>query len=151
MNIFDLPYINETDAKNSNPQLLAFIGDAVFSLYIRHKVVLENKEKIKELHSHTTHFVKASEQSLFSDKLHKIYNEEELAVFRRARNYKTANIAKNAKLSDYKKATGFEAVLGYLYLSGKIDRLNELLKECEDENWRKECCFWNITKWEQRG
>ncbi len=134
MNIFELPYINETDAKNSNPQLLAFIGDAVFSLYIRHKVVLENKEKIKELHSHTTHFVKASEQSYFSDKLHNIYNEEELAIFKRARNYKTANIAKNAKLSDYKKATGFEAVLGYLYLSGKIERLNELLKECEDEN-----------------
>ena len=141
MNIFELPYINETDAKNSNPQLLAFIGDAVFSLYIRHKVVLENKEKIKELHSHTTHFVKASEQSYFSDKLHNIYNEEELAIFKRARNYKTANIAKNAKLSDYKKATGFEAVLGYLYLSGKIERLNELLKECEDENRRKKCCL----------
>jgi len=136
-NLFNLENFNEEKARIANPQMLAFVGDAVFSLYIRNKIVLENSEKVRELHSLTSHLVKASEQSYFLDKILNMLDETETAIYKRARNYKTANIAKNAKVIDYKKATGFEAVLGYLYLTGKFERLNELLKECkEDENRR---------------
>lgn len=129
-NLFDLDNFNNESAKIANPQMLAFVGDAVFSLFIRNKIVLENSEKIKELHSKTASLVKASEQSHFLDEILEKFSEEEMAIFKRARNYKTQNIAKNAKVIDYKKATGFEAVLGYLYLTGNIERLKELLKEC---------------------
>ena len=133
-NLFNLENFSKENAKIANPQMLAFVGDAVFSLYIRNKVVLENSEKIKELHSKTSQLVKAGEQSYFIDKILEMLDETEMAIYKRARNYKTQNIAKNAKVIDYKKATGFEAVLGYLYLTGEIDRLNEILKECNDEN-----------------
>lgn len=133
-NLFNLENFDTDVAKIANPQMLAFIGDAVFSLYIRNKVVLENREKIKELHSKTSQLVKAGEQSYFIDKILSMLDETELSIYKRARNYKTQNIAKNAKVIDYKKATGFEAVLGYLYLTGKNQRLNEILKECNDEN-----------------
>ena len=120
-----------------NPQVLAFIGDGVYSLFIRHKILLAENIKGQELHNSVTNYVKASGQSNFINKLMPIFTEEELAVFKRARNYKTQSQSKNANIIDYKRATGFEAVIGYLYLSGKTDRLNEILKMCigeSDEN-----------------
>ena len=112
--------IDEKTARKSNPQMLAFIGDAVFSLYVRTEVCLFNKL--------STDYVKASGQSDFMERLLPNLNEFEMEVYKRARNYKTANIAKNAKVNDYKRATGLEALLGYLFLCGKNERLNEILR-----------------------
>ena len=122
LNIFNLKNMSEYDARKSNSQMLAFIGDAIYSLYARNQVVLNYSKKINELHALTTKIVKASGQSEFVEKLIPLLTQEELEVYKRARNYKTANIAKNAKVNDYKKATGLEAVLGYLYLYGNIER-----------------------------
>ena len=126
--MFDLENLDEKEVKNLNPQVLAFVGAGVYSLYIRHKVVLNEGLKGKGLHERVTNFVKASGQSNFISKLLPLLSSEELQVFKRARNHKTLSQSKNANIVDYKRATGLEALLGYLYLSGKYDRLNEILK-----------------------
>ncbi len=122
------------DLKKENPQVLAFVGDGVYTLFIRNKIVLEHKAKSGELHKLTTDYVKASKQSVAIEKLLPIFTEDELAIYKRARNYKTASVAKNASVQEYKRATGFEAVLGYLYLAGQVDRLNEILSMCVGED-----------------
>ena len=125
--MFDLINFNEKDAKLLNPQVLAFVGDGVYSLYIRHKIIANNSSTGKKLHAEVVNFVKAKGQSNFIDKLLPLFNEDELAIFKRARNHKTLSQAKNANIIDYKRATGLEAVIGYLYLTNQTDRLNELL------------------------
>ena len=126
-NIFNLPMHNKNDVKKYNPQVLAFVGDAVFTLFVRHKMVNEHNLKSGELHKLATEYVKASGQSDISKKLMPLLTEDEVEVFKRGRNYKTHSVAKNSKVTDYKRATGFEAVIGYLYLSGDINRINEIL------------------------
>lgn len=126
--MFGFGNVNEVDAKNMHPQVLAFIGDGVYSLYIRQRVVLGEKLKGSDLHNEVTNFVKAAGQSNFIDKLLPILSETEMSVFKRARNHKTLSQSKNASIVDYRRATGLEAVLGYLYLIGAEDRLNEILQ-----------------------
>ena len=132
--MFGLDTLEEKEARNLSPQVLAFVGDGVYSMYIRHKIVITEKLSGKELHARVINFVKASGQSNFISKLLPLLSEEELHVFKRARNHKTLSQSKNADIVDYKRATGLEALLGYLYLSGKVDRLNEILKMCIGEN-----------------
>ena len=132
--MFNLDNLDEIDARNLNPQVLAFVGDGVYSLYIRHKLINSSGLKGKDLHNEATNYVKASGQSNFINKLLPSLTERELSVFKRARNHKTLSQAKNAKIVDYRRATGLEAVLGYLYLIGDLDRLNEILKQSVGEN-----------------
>lgn len=132
--MFKLNKLEKFEAKNLNPQVLAFVGDGVYSLYIRHKLVSTSSLKGKDLHNSVTNFVKAKGQSNFIDKLLPIFNEEEMAVFKRARNHKTLSQAKNQNIIDYRRATGLEAVLGYLYITGDEDRLNEILELSVGEN-----------------
>ena len=120
--------IDGKDAKNINSQTLAFVGDAVYTLYIRTNLASSYKVSANKLHSLCNEFVKAKGQSDAINLVLKEFTETELAVFKRARNYKTANIAKHADVIDYKRATGFEAVVGFLYLSGQSERLNYILK-----------------------
>lgn len=127
-NIFDFEIISQDEAKLKNPQVLAFIGDAVYSLYVRNLIVLNSEGKSGELHKLTTKYVKAKSQSDTIEKVLPILTEKETDIFRRGRNYKTQSVAKNSSVQEYHRATGFEAVLGYLYLSGQFDRLNEILK-----------------------
>lgn len=125
--MFDNKKLSEIEAYNLNPQSLAFVGDAVFSLYIRQKIVITESLKANEEHKLTTNFVKASGQSQIVKEIENVLTENEMRLYKRARNYKTNNIAKNAKVIDYKRATGFEALLGYLYLTDNISRLTELM------------------------
>lgn len=134
--LFDLPVYDKCEAKRLNPQVLAFVGDAVYTLFIRHKMASEHNLKSGELHKLTTEYVKASGQSDLSIKLMPLLSEEEVEVFKRGRNYKTNSVSKNGKVTDYKRATGFEALVGYLYLSGDYDRINQLFEEITHENWR---------------
>jgi len=136
--MFNIDNLKNIDIKNLNPQSLAFVGDAVFSLYIRHKIVLADNDKPTEQHKHTTIFVKAKGQSDIIKNIEPMLTSEELQIYKRARNYKTNNIAKNSSVIDYKRATGFEALLGYHYLTNNTNRLNEILemsyKSILDEN-----------------
>ena len=125
--MFEIDNLDKSIAINLNPQSLAFVGDAVFSLYIRQRIVLADEVNVNLQHKLTTNYVKASGQSEIIAKISELLTEEELKIFKRARNYKTNNIAKNAKVVDYKRATGLEALIGYLYLTGNNNRLTELL------------------------
>lgn len=104
---------------------LAFVGDAVWSYFVRDKLVRSKTSKVNELHKCTTKFVKATSQSFILTKLNLTESESEL--IRRARNTKTNNKAKNSSEKDYKLATAFEALLGYLNLTENYKRLNLIL------------------------
>ena len=134
--MFNFEGCDEKEARTLNPQVLAFIGDGVYSLYVRHKIVMDKSLKGEKLHNEVTKYVKARGQSSFVDRLLPIFSETEMSVFKRARNHKTLSQAKNASIVDYKRATGLEAVLGYLYLTKQNKRLNEILKLSEE--WSNE-------------
>lgn len=113
---------------------LAFVGDAVFTLYARERVATENDALAGELHRKATGKVKAAAQAELAVKLLPLFTEEEAGVYRRAKNSKHRSAAKNASSEDYNKATGLEAVLGFLYLTGQEARLKEILsKEIEEK------------------
>lgn len=117
------------DLKQMNPLALAYIGDAIYEIFIRTYIVSKNKETcVNKLHKKTIQFVKASAQSYFIREIQEYLNEEEIKVFKRGRNTKSNTSAKNASIQDYRMATGFEAVIGYLYLLNKDERLEEIMK-----------------------
>ena len=119
-------------AKMLSPLSLAFVGDAVYTLYARSKVIQHSDAKNGTLHTEATKLVKASGQAEMADAILDLLNEEEMGVYKRARNSKTHSVAKNASIGDYKKATGFEALVGFLYLTGQQERLKFLLNERTD-------------------
>ena len=116
------------DARAYSPLTLAYIGDAVYDLIIRTVVVERANRPANELHRITVRYVSAEAQSRIVETLMDSFTEEELSVYRRGRNSKPHTLSKNASPSDYLKATGFEAVLGYLYLQDKMERVLELVK-----------------------
>ena len=116
-------------AKNLNPIVLAFVGDAVYSLFVRERLTFLSDSKTGELNKKATAQVCATAQSAFMKEIEELLTEEEITVYKRARNAKKGTRAKNASIQDYNTATGFEAVLGYLYLVGQNDRLNFLLNK----------------------
>lgn len=113
----------ESDIININPLNLAFIGDAVWTLLVREFMCNNTNYKNNNLHKLTTKFVKAVFQAKALEKLEDVLTTEEKDISRRARNTKINTASKNASLAEYKKATSFEAVIGYLYLLEKFDRL----------------------------
>lgn len=119
----------QQDVRSYSPLALAYIGDAVYDLIIRTVVVERANRPANELHHITVGFVSAGAQAKIADALMDSLTEEEQSVFRRGRNSKPHTMAKNASAGDYLKATGFEAVLGYLYLSDRMDRVLELVKK----------------------
>lgn len=121
--------MDKTRALNVNPIVLAFLGDAVYSLYVRKRLVFSSDFKANEMNTHTRDAVNASAQAAFLRRILPLLNEEETAVFKRARNAKKNTHAKNASLSDYHASTGLEAVLGFIYIIGDYERLNYLLNE----------------------
>ena len=116
------------DVRTYSPLALAYIGDAIYDLVIRTVVVERANRPANQLHRITVQYVKASAQTLIVQALMEELTEEEQAVYRRGHNSKPHTMAKNASAGDYMKATGFEAVLGYLYLNGQMDRVLELIK-----------------------
>lgn len=106
---------------------LAFLGDAVQSLFVREKLIENANFKVKKLHSETTKYVKAKAQSMVLEEIFDSLFEEEKNVVKTARNSKTNNIAKNSSVKEYKNATAFESLLGYLSLTKNFERLNYIL------------------------
>jgi len=117
----------EVDVRAYSPLTLAYIGDAVYDLIIRTVVVERANRAANELHKRTTKYVKAEAQADMIEALMEHLTEEELAVYKRGRNAKSYTMAKNATMADYRKATGMEALIGYLYLQNKMDRVLELV------------------------
>ena len=120
--------ITDKDIRTYSPQTLAFIGDVVFDLIIRTMLVNEGNRGVNGLHKDKSALVNANTQAFMAEHFSEILSEEEMDIYRRGKNTKTASHAKNAGLSAYQKATGFEALLGYLYLTGQNERLFEVVK-----------------------
>ena len=112
------------DARLLNPLQLALIGDAVYELFIRNYILANNIElTAHKIHVKAIGYVKAKSQSTIMHSLEEELTEEESYIFKRGRNTKSATVPKNADVRDYRMATGFEALVGYLYLIGDTERL----------------------------
>lgn len=124
--------ITTQEALNHNVLVFAFVGDAVFTLFVRELLASTSTKKAGILHTETSKFVKASFQAKLIDKLVSSLSEKEQQICKTARNIKTHNIAKNSNLEEYKKATSFESLLGYLYMTKQNARLMEILEICKN-------------------
>lgn len=120
--------IGQQDVQAYSSLTLAYVGDAVYEVLIRTILVSRTRIKPNELHALTTSIVQASAQSTLANQILPLLTQEEEVVYRRGRNAKSGSVAKNARISDYRRATGLESLVGYLYLSGQGDRLLTLLK-----------------------
>lgn len=127
--------IDKEKANTISPVVLAFIGDAVYSLFIREKLVFSKDYKTGELNKLATSEVKATSQAEYARKIMPFFTEEEVLIYKRGRNAKKSTKSKSASVSEYNSSTGFEALLGYLYIIGNYERLNYILnKGREDES-----------------
>ena len=120
--------LEDTDIRTYSPLPLAYIGDAIYELVIRTILVEKGNTQVNKLHQRASKLVKASAQSEIIEKLKPYLTEKETGIFKRGRNAKSFTMAKNASMSDYRRATGFEALMGYLYLTEQWDRMLELIK-----------------------
>ncbi len=125
--------MEEAKARNLNSVVLAFVGDAVYSLYVREKLTFSSDSKAGELNKLATAEVNAKSQAELIQSILNVLTDDELAIFKRARNAKKSTKAKHASVVDYNNATGFEAVLGYLYLTGNEQRLNYILNRGQND------------------
>lgn len=119
--------MEERDIRSYSPLVLAYIGDGIYDLVIRSMMVGKGNTHVNELHKSTSQLVKAHAQSEMIGALLPELTEEELSVYKRGRNAKSPTMAKNATMADYRRATGFEALMGYLYLEDQMDRMMELI------------------------
>ncbi|KAB2329199.1 Mini-ribonuclease 3 [Cytobacillus depressus] len=125
-----LQYENKIDEKQLNSLALAYMGDAVFEVYVRRHLIQHGKVRPNHLHREATSYVSAKAQSavihqlLDSDTL----SVEEVAVVKRGRNAKSGSIPKNTDVQTYRYSTAFEALIGYLHLSGNEERLEEIIR-----------------------
>ena len=127
--IKDVFACGEQDVRAYSPLTLAYIGDAVYELVIRSVVVERANRSANDLHKMSVKYVKAEAQAKMAEALLEHLTEDEVAVYKRGRNAKSYTVAKNASMSDYRKATGFEALMGFLYLTGQNERMLELIKQ----------------------
>ena len=122
---FEVP---DVDIRTYSPLALAYIGDCVFDLVIRSVVVGKGNTRANQLHQRTSQIVKAHTQALMIEYLQDQLTEEETEIYRRGRNAKSPTMEKNATMADYRKATGLEALVGYLYLTDRFERVVELVR-----------------------
>lgn len=120
--------LKEVDADSCSPLVLAYMGDCIYDLIIKSMVVSGGNKQVHRLHEETSSYVQASAQSLMMRTIQQHLTEEEHVIYRRGRNTKSVSPAKNQTITDYRRATGFEALLGYLYLKKEYGRLMELVK-----------------------
>ena len=124
----ELFQMREVDVREYSPLALAYLGDAVFDLVVRSLVLNKGNKPVQKLHKETSAVVQASSQSKMMRAMQDKLTEEEHQVYKRGRNSKTVSPAKNQSVTDYRRATGFEALIGYLYLKREYQRMLELVK-----------------------
>lgn len=124
--------LKEQELRSYSPLTLAYIGDGIYELIIRTVIVGQGNRQVSKLHQQASRFVKAQAQSAMMETLLPLLDAQEVDIYRRGRNAKSYTTAKNASINDYRRATGFEALMGYLYLQGNMPRLLELVKTAVD-------------------
>lgn len=120
---------SESEVRMMSPLRLAYIGDAVYEIMIREYLLAHFGGSMHKLHKESTKYVKAEAQAKIAHMLESKLTEEEMSILKRGRNAKSGTVPKNAKVQDYKYATGFEALVGYLYLLKREDRIMEFLSD----------------------
>lgn len=120
--------LEDQDLRTYSPLTLAYIGDSIFDLVIRTLLVKHGNCPPQKLHERASKLVKASAQAEMIENLMPVLSEEEITIYKRGRNAKSYTKAKNATVADYRKATGLEALMGYLYLKEDTKRIIELIK-----------------------
>ena len=124
----ELFHLEDQDLRSYSPLTLAYIGDGVYELIIRTILVKKGNCPVNRLHKKASSLVKAGAQSAIIEVIEEKLTEEELSVYRRGRNAHSPTMAKHATMADYRRATGFEAVMGYLYLKEDYQRMLELVR-----------------------
>lgn len=125
--------LTEKKPNQFSPLALAYIGDSVYEIFVRTKVIEEHENmQPNKLHRFTTSYVKAHAQAKSIEAMLPYLTEDELSVYKRGRNSKSYTMPRNADMAEYRKATGFEALIGFLYLSEETERLNELMQIAYD-------------------
>jgi len=124
----ELFQLKEVDIKSYSPLTLAYIGDGIYDLIIRTLVINKGDKQVQKLHLETSALVNAGTQSKMMRVLQEHLTEDEHAVYKRGRNAKSVSPAKNQSVTDYRRATGFEALLGYAYLKKDWERILNLVK-----------------------
>ncbi len=119
--------LTEVELRTYSSLALAYIGDSIYDLIIRTMVISKGNTRPQKYHKEVIGYVNAKAQMEMMGKIKEYLTEEETTIFRRGRNAKTISPAKNQSLHDYRIATGFEALMGYLYLSGQMERIMELI------------------------
>ena len=127
--------LNKDDVNQMSPLVWAYMGDAVYEKYIREYLIKQEFCKNGGLHKKAIKYVSAKAQSEILKKLEEYLTDEELYIVKRGRNSNPHSTAKNADIIEYKHATGFEALIGYLYLTEQEGRLEEILKICIEKIW----------------
>ncbi len=120
--------LSEIDIRTYSPLVLAYIGDGIYELMVRTVLVGQGNRQASTLHKKASSYVKASTQSAMILAVQEELTEEEHQVYKRGRNAKTVTMAKHASMHDYRHATGFEALMGYLYLTNQSKRMIDLIK-----------------------
>jgi ribonuclease-3 family protein len=123
-----LPDTKEKDAMQLSPLALAYMGDCVYDLYVRTLLIHKHDFTARNLHVHAAKLVNAGAQAQAAGRVVSFLNETELSIYKRGRNAHMGTVAKNATSADYRAATGLEAVIGYLYISGEDERIEELME-----------------------
>lgn len=123
-------FLKKVDLQTVSMQTLAFIGDAVYNVYIRTYLASKSNEKPGKLHKESICFVSAKSQAKTIDKIMTALTQEEIDVYKRGRNTSVNSITKHADIVEYKKATGFEALIGYLFVKKDEKRLEEIIHNC---------------------
>ena len=130
--------MEEVDIHSYSPLTLAYIGDSIYDLIIKSIIINHGNKQVNKLHKETSGYVQASTQSQMMRVLQEMLTEEEHAVYKRGRNAKSVSPAKNQSITDYRRATGFEALMGYLYLKKEWKRMLDLVKAGLDSLEEKE-------------
>lgn len=120
--------LKEMDLSSYSPLALAYIGDCIYDLIIKTMVMNGGNAPVHKLHKKTSALVQASAQSLMMRKIQEHLTDEEHGIYKRGRNAKSVSPAKNQSVTDYRRATGFEALMGYLYLKKDYKRMLDLVK-----------------------
>lgn len=122
--------MTRTELITMSPLVLAYIGDTIYESYIREYLIRKNiNKKVNDLHKSAIRYVKAKAQASIMHEIEEELSEEELRIYKRGRNQKSHTSPKNADMIDYKCATGFEALVGYLHLGGEKERLNYIIEK----------------------
>lgn len=122
--------LKNIDLQTVSMQTLAFIGDAVYNVYIRTYLASLNNKKTGLMHKDSIKYVSAKGQAMIMDNITGILNENEIKIYKRGRNTNIHTVSKNVDVIEYKKSTGFEALIGYLYIKKDTKRLDYLIKKC---------------------